>query len=742
MRNDSLGFFWQDEDHKNAKKREKLIAADWVELLSGYWVEQYVLDDDELDPFDCCMRIEDAYNVVKAYKEKREPPFPFWLDPLYIPQLERAKRAKFDLMTDEEFIDLALKKVLTGEREEMVFDIECYPNYFLIAFKHINSGKVLFFEIDDAGRTLDTRKLKWLFDHFTVIGFNSNNYDIPLSSIAVHGGNNLTFRIATVEIIEERMRSYNVLRSHKAHKTHKEIDYDHIDLMEVAPLTASLKIYGGRMGTRTMQDLPFPPETILTEDQKTVVRWYCINDLDMTLELRNRLTDQIQLRVDMSNQYKVDLRSKSDAQIAEAVIKHEIERISGTRIYPQKLPEGAQIFHYQCPSFIRFQTPMMQRILDTILSSPFIVGESGKVGIPDAIKSQKIVINNTTYKIGNGGLHSQEKRAGHFASAKTILKDWDVASYYPNIILNLGLFPENLGRQFLEVYRNIVETRLAAKARSKDESLDKTVRDLEAIIQQSLKIVINGSFGKFGSKYSTLYSPNLLIQTTVTGQLALLMLIEQMELNNIPCVSANTDGIVLKCPVELEERMNQIIKWWEETTNFDMEGTEYSGLFSRDVNNYIAIKKNAKTVKDIKTKGVFAKMSLSKTPANYVCVDAIKELFINETPIEKTIRECNDITKFTTVRNVKGGAVMLDQPDPAKPKEPVKTGEFLGKAVRWYYAKGCENNELIYAKNGNRVPRSDGCKPLMELPQEFPEDMNYDWYIKETEKMLSLMGYE
>ena len=41
----------------------------------------------------------------------------------------------------------------------------------------------------------------------------------------------------------------------------------------------------------------------------------------------------------------------------------------------------------------------------------------------------------------------------------------------------------------------------------------------------SKKIQINGSFGKLGSKYSLLYAPDLLLQTTITGQLALLMLI-------------------------------------------------------------------------------------------------------------------------------------------------------------------------------------------------------------------------
>ena len=39
------------------------------------------------------------------------------------------------------------------------------------------------------------------------------------------------------------------------------------------------------------------------------------------------------------------------------------------------------------------------------------------------------------------------------------------------------------------------------------------------IIANALKIVVNGSFGKFGSRYSILYSPDLMLQVTITGQL-------------------------------------------------------------------------------------------------------------------------------------------------------------------------------------------------------------------------------
>ena len=77
------------------------------------------------------------------------------------------------------------------------------------------------------------------------------------------------------------------------------------------------------------------------------------------------------------------------------------------------------------------------------------------------------------------------------------------------------------------------------------EQIKARIEELEAELSyhkvqtDSLKISVNGSFGKLGSKYSALYAPDLLIQTTVTGQLALLMLIERLHLAGVRVISAN-----------------------------------------------------------------------------------------------------------------------------------------------------------------------------------------------------------
>ena len=71
---------------------------------------------------------------------------------------------------------------------------------------------------------------------------------------------------------------------------------------------------------------------------------------------------------------------------------------------------------------------------------------------------------------------------------------------------------------------------------------------------------------------------------------------------------------------------------------------------------------------------------------------------------------------------------------------PPGRNDYLGKAIRWYYGKDV-SGEIVYAKNGNKVPRSEGAVPLMELPQEFPKNVDKEWYINETYNVLKGIGY-
>jgi hypothetical protein len=493
-------------------------------------------------------------------------------------------------------------------------------------------------------------------------------------------------------------------------------------LIEVCPLKGSLKLYGARLHAPRIQDLPFVHDKILSQSEIDVVRDYCINDLNTTKLLYNNLSEQIQLREQLSIQYRQDLMSKSDAQIAEAIISSEIKQISGK--WPKK-PELGKIMlqelKYHVPAYLQFQTPKLKKVLQIVAAAKFSTDDIGRLVLPAELKGLKIQIGNGVYRLGLGGLHSSEKNVSYKSNEEYELLDRDVASYYPTVILNQGLYPEHLGQDFLTVYQTLVDRRLAAK-KAKQWS-----------ISECLKIAINGTFGKTGSPYSVLYAPNITIQITLTGQLALLMLIENLELLKIQVVSANTDGILIWCAKKQQSEYLNIIQQWEEQTGFITEETKYEAIYSRDVNAYLAVKdkKSFKGKNDYydpwrgKT-GKDQYWKFQKNPTTQICIEAIENLIGQNIPLEQTIKECKDITKFVVVKNVTGGAH--------------KNGYYLGKTVRWYYGQN-EHGTINYIKNDNLVAESQGSIPCMDLPKEFPQNINYKWYIKRTIEMLEEIDY-
>ena len=65
---------------------------------------------------------------------------------------------------------------------------------------------------------------------------------------------------------------------------------------------------------------------------------------------------------------------------------------------------------------------------------------------------------------------------------------------------------------------------------------------------------------------------------------------------------------------------------------------------------------------------------------------------------------------------------------------------YIGKVVRWYYSTQAPG-PIVYASNGNTVSLSYGARPCMTLPDEFPDDIDYAWYMGKADAMLKDVGY-
>ncbi|WP_150526493.1 hypothetical protein [Roseibium sediminis] len=614
-------------------------------------------------------------------------------------------------------------------------DIECYHGLFYAAFKRHEDGKRKGFELSHRSE-LDRRALKRMMMRNRIVTFRGMSYDVPMIFLALSGADTEALKRASDLLIKNNVKWWEAEEALEI-KIPKALD--HIDLEEPNPaVMQSLKTLNGRLHGKRLQDLPYAPDTILTDEEMDAVIDYClISDLDATENLFEALREPLELREALGKQYKMDFRSKSDAQMGEAIIKSRIQQLTGQRPIRPKHTKSIR-FKYDIPDWVHFETDQMRKILAVIRDTEFVLDKNSKVVFPTEFQKFKIEFGDSTYKMGIGGLHSTEANRSVYSTADRVLIDADVASQYPSIIMKLGLYPKSLGKDFLEVYGGLIKDRLAAK-KAKDKVRDKAG-----------KIALNGAYGKLGSPYSVLFAPHLLIAVTLTGQLSLLMLIEKAEAAGIPVVSGNTDGVLFHCPRSLVGgidgdrltggRLKEITDWWEKTTGFKLEFVEYKSIHNQSVNSYFAIRADGK----IKRKGPIGnpwserpeendlRAQMMKNPQMTICSDAALQYILDGTPVETTIKQCRDVRKFVTVIKATGGATWRD--------------EVLGKVVRYIWST--EGDPIVKVKphpsTGNRpkVPKTDGCRPLMTLPQKMPLDLDYPRYVAEANKILDEVDFD
>lgn len=663
---------------------------------------------------------------------------------------------------------------LTQSKPLVICDTECTPNFWCIGFLRVSDGKVVVLE-KSARKELDCDRLRNIMLTHRIVTFNGLTYDAPMIWLAIDGASNARLKQANDQIIVGGLKYWE---AEKALGVKIPWESDLIDLIEPQPnAVAGLKTLHGRLHGRRMQDLPYDPDQILTHEEMDHVISYMENDLDATFGLLVALKEPMELRAALSKEYGMNFMSKSDAQIGEGIIRKRVEQVTKEKVEKPKFVSGTT-FPFRPPAYLKFKTPELQSILERLRTTEFVVQYNGKVDLPPWLEGKTITIGGSTYAMGIGGLHSTEANRAVHADEDHFLRDYDVASYYPAIILGSGLYPKALGRAFLDVYRKIREDRIAAKARvkaldalAKQRPLTPEEADERAAMKAKeggLKIALNGVFGKLGSIWSILFAPHLMIATTLTGQLALLMLIERAEDVGISAVSGNTDGVVFRCPRHLEDVLGEITKQWERDTGFELEATPYKSLYSQSVNTYIAIKEDGKA----KRKGSLAnpradkdmRAQLMKNPQMDIVSEAVVAFLANGTPIEDTIRGGSDVRDYVTVVKVTGGATWGEPITQTRNLDPwrqgggygetvaeivgVKNEQYLGKVVRYYWAT---HGSPIIRKNGHwktgtrgKVSKTDNCRPLMELPPDnaVPADIDYDRYIAEAREMLMDIGFD
>lgn len=356
-------------------------------------------------------------------------------------------------------------------------DVEVYRNFFAACLKRFADGKRLTFE--RSRRTdFDADVLLRILHENVVVTFNGNAYDLPILALALAGADPTKLKQASDLVIRGNARSWDVERELGVRAPR----FNHIDLIEPNPsVRQGLKMIHGRLHGRFLVDLPHDPEAILTPRGMNEVTLYCHNDLDATELLYRALREPLEMRVALGRRYAVDLRSRSDSQVGETIVKRRIERAVGRRL-DRVAASTTESFRYEPPGFVSFVDQRLNTVLKELAAIDFQVNSYGKIETPELLKDLRIGLGDGTYAMGIGGLHSTEAHRALRTDADRSLIDVDVASQYPSIIRNLGLYPKALGPTFLTVYADMIKERLAAKQRQLE--IDREIIDLERQLKE------------------------------------------------------------------------------------------------------------------------------------------------------------------------------------------------------------------------------------------------------------------
>ncbi len=639
----------------------------------------------------------------------------------------------------------------------LVYDIEVFQNIFHCAIKDTETGKITLFEISNRKNQL--QELVEFFKEFeNVEGSWNNSYttDYKFNTNKIFAGyNNIHYDNPIINYIIDY---YNIMKD----KTYIEIcksifnlsktilnskegeegiwkkwkyqqwfeSFDILTMLYSTQLRVGLKEMQVTMQYPNVQEFVYDWDIPLVESKFDEMIQYNINDVESTSELLDRCKKDIELRIAIEDEYGVRVLSKDGVNIGMKIITQKyLEKTGQTwwdikdlRSPMDKIPLKDVIL-----PFVKYDSPILKDMLDTLKKQTVSPGRKGY--------EYKFIFNNLRYTIGVGGIHSVNDPEIIIPKEDEYLIDCDVASLYPSMIIQHKFYPEHLGPEFLEVYSKIREERIEAKHNGNK------VKD------QTLKLALNGLSGNLQNEHNFCYSPFSVLKIRVNGQLLLLMLAEKLVEIGCKIIQANTDGLFLICKKNKYKEYQKVCKEWEKLTKLELEEDRFEAMYQYAINDYIAVKEGYHKTKDkklIKTKGMFiTEVLLGKGLSPKIIPEAIINYFVDNIPVEETIKNCKDIRKFLKAEKT-GKQWTVEYNDKIQQRinrfYVSNNGYYLWKFKTDSGGKEYQNMLKGYAVTLHNTFYSDEDLQWKYAQGETFEsiyDINYNYYISQCKKIIN-----
>lgn len=533
-----------------------------------------------------------------------------------------------------------------------VYDIEVFQNIFHCSVKNTETNNIYKFEISERKNQLRelVKFFKQVDKYITWGDYYTTNINIP-ANVIFCGYNNLHYDNPIINYIieyEDKLMQYNIpticssiFNLSKTITTSSEDNIDAwkhwkyqiwFDTFDILTMLYSNKLRVGLKEIQVTMQYPNVQEFVCDwtkplplEDFDSMID-YNINDIESTSELLNRCKKDVDLRIAIEDEYGVRVLSKDGVNIGMKILTQKYLEKTGLTwwdIKDLRSPMSVIPLKDVILPFIKYDSPILQRVLEDMKNQIVSPGRKGY--------ENKFVFNNLRYSVGVGGIHSVNSPEIIIPRDDEMLIDIDVASLYPSMLIEYEFYPKHLGKEFLEVYKQIKDERIEAKHNG------------DKVKNETLKLALNGLSGNLQNEHNFCYSPFAVMQIRINGQLLLLMLAEKLTQIGCRIVQANTDGLFVLLKKDAYSKVNSICREWEQLTKLTLEEDRFKAMYQYAINDYFAITEDNK----VKEKGMFiTTIKLGKGLTPKIIPKAVISFFKDGIPVEDTIKNCTDIRDF------------------------------------------------------------------------------------------------
>lgn len=462
----------------------------------------------------------------------------------------------------------------------------------------------------------------------------------------------------------------------------------------------SLKQLEGFMGNDVRETtVPFNLDRKLTTDEINQTIKYCVHDVEQTMEvfLRNKADFDAHLNLIKTFDLPLSSITRTQAQLS-AMALGCVKR------------EWFDEWEYSIVDTLQIQK--YKEVVEWFV-------EQRQVWDDDATLT--INVCGIPHQFGWGGLHGAPNEPVH---RKGLILHIDVTSFYPSIMIRYDMLSRNV--QDKSVYKKIYDTRVALKKAGKKAE------------QAPYKIILNSTFGICKDPTSAAYDPRRAKEVCVNGQLLLLDLLEHLE-GNCEVLQSNTDGLIIQIPDtdEAFDKIDDICFEWESRTGMQLGFDVVTEIFQKDVNNYLFKFENGK----IERKGAYVKEQNDLDYDMPIVNRAVVHCMVFDTPVERTINECNVLKDFQKIVKVSSKYIC-----------GWHNGEKLtDKTFRVFASNDTEDTfigKVKFKKDAEAIEKfantPDHCfifnATVNGLP--VPYNLDKDYYIKIAKNRLRAFGWE